>query len=445
MEHSILSPLLLQVVLISLNAIFACAEIAVITIKDNRLLQLAEQGDKRAKHLVTLTAQPANFLAVIQVAITLSGFLGSAFAADSFSDPLVEWLVSLGVPIRTTTLDSIAVVLITLILSYVTLVFGELVPKRIAMQNAERLGLGLSGIVWFIARLFKPVVFFLTLSTNAVLRLLHIDPNAENETVSEEEIRMMVTQGTQKGSIDATESTMIQNIFEFDDLCVSEFATHRTDVVVLWMDESTEDWARTIRETRHSRYPVCEETVDNVVGVLVLKEYIRVEDKSKENLLKEAVKPAYFVPEGVKADVLFRQLKASRNHFAVVLDEYGGMFGIITMNDLLEQIVGEFGDTEEVSNEAEIQRVDADTWRILGIASLDEVATQLGVELPTEEYDTFGGMVFGFYGTVPSDGTTFEIDILNLHVKVLEIRDHRIERTLVCVERAQEKSEDDED
>jgi putative hemolysin len=333
--------IILQIILILLNAVFACAEIAVISMNDNKLASMAASGDKRAIRLARLTSQPARFLATIQVAITLSGFLGSAFAADNFSDGIVDLLVNIGIPLSVSTLNSIAVILITLLLSYFTLVFGELVPKRIAMKKAESLALAMSSLITFISHLFAPIVWLLTNSTNGILRLLGIDPNTEENNVSEEEIRMMVDAGSEKGVIDPEEKEMIQNVFEFDDLPVSEFATHRTDISLLWLEESIEEWTKTIHETRHSLYPICDETVDHVIGVLNAKDYFRLEPKTKENILENAVKPAYFVPETICADVLFRQMKKSRNHFAVVLDEYGGMVGIVTMNDLLEQLVGD--------------------------------------------------------------------------------------------------------
>lgn len=433
-DNSLLWQILLQVILIALNAVFACAEIAVISFNDNKLAKLAEEGNKRAVRLARLTSQPARFLATIQVAITLAGFLGSAFAADNFSDMLSDWIIGLGVPISHATLDTVSVILITIILSYFTLVFGELVPKRVAMKKAETLALGMSGLISFISKLFAPIVWLLTISTNALLRLMGIDPNSDDEEVTEEEIRMMVDAGREKGVIDEEEKEIIQNVFEFDDITAGEIATHRTDIALLWTDETPEQWAQTIHETRHSRYPVCDESVDNVVGILNAKDYFRLEDKSHENIMAQAVKPAYFVPESVKADVLFRRMKQSRTQFAVVLDERGGMNGIITINDLVEQLVGELDDVEDADEPVqEIERTDSGTWNIRGEASLEDVADALGAALPTEEYETFGGFVFGSLGTIPDDGSQLELDACGLHIKVLEIRDHRMERAAVCL------------
>lgn len=431
---TILWQIALQFILISLNAVFACAEIAIISINDARIDQLAAAGDKRAVKLKKLTEQPSGFLATIQIAITLSGFLGSAFAADNFADPIVSWLVDLGVKIPVPTMNTVAVIVITLVLSYLTLVLGELVPKRLAMKKAEPVGLALASLVYGVSRVFSPVVRMLTGSTNLILRMFGLDPNVEDDDVSEESIRMMVDAGSEKGVIDTQEKEIIQNLFDFDNLTVGEFLTHRTEVSVLWMDESEEEWERTIHETRHSRFPVCDETTDNVIGVLSAKAYFRLREKSRENVMREAVQSVYFVPETVRADVLFRQMKTTRNHFAVVLDEYGGTLGIVTMNDLLEQLVGDLDDDMLAPAKAdEIVKIDSGTWRIAGTAPLSDVAETLGVALPFTEYDTFGGLVFGVYGSVPDDGAQFEIDVNNLHVKVTDISDHRLETAVVCL------------
>lgn len=434
MDNHLWLQLLLQLFLIICNAIFACAEIAVISSNSTKLAQLVAKGDKHAVRLAKMTSQPAKFLATIQVAITLSGFLGSAFAADNFSSRIVAWLIGLGVKIPEQTLNTISVILITLILSYVTLIFGELVPKRIAMKKAESLALGMSSLITFISKLFAPIVWLLTVSTNGVLRLLGIDPKAEKEEVTEEEIRMMVDAGSEKGAIDVEEKELIQNVFEFDDLTASEISTHRTEISLLWMDETPEEWEETIHESRHTFYPICEESVDNIVGVLNAKEYFRLSDRSRNSVMKYAVKPAYLVPETVKADVLFKNMKKSRNYFAVVLDEYGGMSGIVTITDLLECIVGDLneGAEEDVTPVSDIEPVDSKTWRISGSASINDVEAALGVTLD-DDCDTFGGYVLGIIGTIPDDGSTVSAETDRLSIRVTEIKEHRIENTIVCL------------
>ncbi|MBS6614209.1 MAG: DUF21 domain-containing protein, partial [Anaerotruncus sp.] len=331
--------LLLQVALIALNAVFAAAEIAIVSVNDNKMAKLAKEGNKKAKILVKLTSQPSNFLATIQIAITLAGFLGSAFAADNFAGPIVEAILNAGAKIPAGTLNSIVVILITLLLSFFTIIFGELVPKRIAMRKAEKVALGISGLIYVISVIFKPVVWLLMSSTNLVLRMFKIDPNDTEEDVSEEDIRMMVDVGSESGAIDKTEQEFIQNVFEFDDLTAGEVAVHRTEVSILWLDESPDEWDKTIHGSRHKIYPICDETVDNVIGLLNAKDYFRLSTKDRETIMKKAVRPPYFVPESVKLDVLFKNMKKSRHNFAIVLDEYGGTTGIITINDLLEKLV----------------------------------------------------------------------------------------------------------
>ena len=433
MEGSIFAQIILQIILICLNAIFASAEIAVISMNDTKLAKLASEGNKRAVRLARLTSQPARFLATIQVAITLSGFLGSAFAADNFASLLSGALAGLNLPIPLSTLNSIAVVVITLILSYFTLVFGELVPKRVAMKNAEKLALGLSSLITFISVAFKPIVSLLTASTNGILRLLGIDPNSEDDEVTEEEIRMMVDVGSEKGAIDEDEKAIIQNVFEFDDITAGEIATHRTELCLLWMDESLEQWDNTIAEVRHSIYPICDETVDNVVGVLSAKDYYRLKDKSRESIMKHAVTAPYFVPEHIKADVLFKNMKTRRLHFAIVSDEYGGVQGIVTMNDLIEQLIGHFEGENPQDSEPEIEKISDEVWSIKGSAAIEDVEEQLGVRFPHDEYETFGGFVFTELGSVPDDGSIIELTANGLHIRATEIREHRLVRAVASV------------
>ena len=427
---SIIFMILLQVVLIGLNAVFACAEIAIISVNDNKLAKMAAEGDKRAVRLAKLTSQPARFLATIQVAITLSGFLGSAFAAENFSDVLVDWLIGLGVPVSAKVLDSVAVIFITIILSYFTLVFGELVPKQVAMRNSESLALGISGLITTISKVFAPLVSFLTFSTNAVIRLMGIDPNAEDDEVSEEEIRMMVDVGSEKGTIDNQEREFIQNVFEFDDISAEEIVTRRQDVDILDLEDSMEIWKEIIFGTGHTLYPVCEGSADKIVGILNAKKYFRLEDKSRESVMEQAVSPAYFVPDKVKADALFRNMKKDRQVMAVALDEYGGLTGIITMNDLVAQLVGDI-EYDEEAEEKLIVKLDDNTWKVHGSALLEELSEQIGVVLPCEDYETFNGLVFHELESIPEDGADAEFEVVGLHVKVIEVQNHLVEAAYV--------------
>ncbi len=438
MDDNIIGQLLLQIILIVFNAVFACAEIAVLSFNNAKLEKLSEEGNKRAIRLARLTCQPARFLATIQVAITLSGFLGSAFAAENFASLLTEWLIGLGVRIPVSTLNSISVVLITLILSYITLVFGELVPKRLAMKKAEALSLALSGLITFISKLFAPIVWLLTVSTNGLLRLLGIDPDAEDSEVSEEEIRMLVDSGSEKGVIDSEESEMIQNVFEFDDLTVGEIVTHRTEISFLWNDESIEEWDKTIKSTSYSFYPICEDSIDNIIGVLNAKVYLRLTDLSRENVMKEAVREVFFVPESMKADTLFRSMKKNRNNFAVVLDEYGGTHGIVTMSDLLVQIVGEFDDED---TEEDILPAGENAWRINCRAEIEKLERLFDIEIDTESA-TVGGWVVEQFEDIPNEGSTLVYDD-SFSIEVTKTDNKRVQEVIVrAIEKPKETEEE---
>ena len=434
--------IVLQLVLIALNAVFACAEIAVISINDAKLAKLAQEGDKRAIRLAKLTSQPARFLATIQVAITLAGFLGSAFAADYFAELLTEVIVSWNIGLSPATIDTIALILITLILSYLTLVFGELVPKRVAMKKAETLALGMSGLISFISKVFAPLVWLLTASTTCILKLFGIDPNEASDNVTEEEIRMMIDVGSENGTIEEMEKEMLQNVFEFYDVTVGEIATHRTQVDMLWMDDSEATWEHIIHESRHSFYPVCQDSADDIVAILDAKDYFRNAGASKETILQVATEPPHFVPETLKAEILFSNMKKTRNHFAVVLDEYGGVVGIVTMNDLIEEIVGDFAE-EDDKNEPIFEKIDEKTWRMSGSIPLDVITDELGIELPNDEFDTLGGLIMSTQTSVPDDGTQFECEAYGLHIDVIKVNDHLIEEAIVTLKQVKDNTQVD--
>lgn len=425
--------LLLQLLFICLNAIFACAEIAVLSFNENKLSMLSSQGNKRAIRLEKLTKQPAGFLATIQVGITLVNLLSSAVATENFSDRLTGWFAQIGLPVPQAAVSVFSVAVITVLLTYFTVLLGELIPKRLAMKKAEQIALGMSGLIYIVSKIFRPAVWLFTVSTNGLLRLMGVDPNKEEEEDAEEEICMILDAGKQKGTIQAEEKDMIQNIFELDDTSAEEIMTHRIDVSLLWLEESDEQWEETIYNSRHSVYPVCSDSPDDVVGVLSAKDYLRLKDKSRENVMKHAVHPAWFIPETVRANVLFRNMKKTRKHFAVVIDEYGGMSGIITINDLLEELVGDLeDDASQVEDTPAIEAIDSSTWKIRGSAPLDDVSERLGLSLPEDDYETFGGLVFGLLGTIPTDGSTPEVEGYGLHIQVTSIKDRRMESAVVC-------------
>lgn len=424
-DPSILNSLILQLVLILLNAVFACAEIAVVSMNAAKLAKLKEQGNRNAKCLSKLTAQPSRFLSTIQVAITLAGFLGSAFAADNFAGPIVEALLPLGLPLSRETLHTLSLITVTLILSYFTIIFGELVPKRIAMKKSEAISLILARPLWVVYKLFAPLVFLLTISTNLVLRLLRMDPNADEDPITEEEIRLMVDAGNKKGTIDADEKELIKNAFKFDDFTAGELCVHRTEVVMLGLDDSEAEWERIITENPYRRFPIYGDNSDDIRGVLDEKDYFRLSDRSRRSVMKNAVHKPFCVPDSIKADDLFRKMKQEKRYFAIVIDEYGGMYGILTMTDLLEALAGNFGEPSD-KVEADIKNTGENEWLISGSAPLEEVAEILKLDLPIDDYETFSGYVIGLTGIIPEDDASFEIDTDRMKIRVTEIRDRRI-------------------
>lgn len=433
-----LQSIILLVILIFLNATFASAEIAVISMNSAKLRKMTSEGDVRAKKLSYLTQQPARFLATIQVAITLAGLLQSAFAADNFADPLVAVLVNAGVPISQSILKNVSIIIITLILAYFNLVFGELVPKRLAMKKADSMALGMARMLYAVSKICKPVVWLLTVSTNGILKMFGMNPEEEDDKVTEEEIRMMLLEGNEQGTIQEEENNIIQNVFEFDDISVEEICTHRRDVVILDIDDSDKEWEETIFENRHTFYPICGRDSEDIIGILDTRDYFRLSDKSKKNLMDKAVDQPMFVPETMRANRLFRKMKESRSYFAVILDEYGALSGIITLHDLLEALVGELNEEEDPVKVEDIRKLNDDTWKIQGCAALEDVAEELDIELPVDEYDTFSGYICGVIGRVPDDDERFQCKNDLLDMEIHYVKNHIIGDVTVKVKQKQE-------
>jgi len=428
----LLRQLLLQLFLILLNAFFASAEIALISLNESKLEKHAKDGNKRAKRLLPLIRQPEKFLGTIQVGITLAGFLSSAFAADNFSKKIVTFFLNFNLPLSPQVLRTISIVLITVILSVITIILGELVPKRIAMKKSERLAYAISFFIVIISKLFFPVVWFLSKTSNGILFLLGINPNEKEESATEEDIRLMVDAGSAKGNIEQSEKEIIHNVFEFDDRSACEVMTHRLDTIVLFLKDDDKTWKNTIIQNRHSHYPVCGDTIDDIAGVLSTRDYLLLDDQRRAAVLEKAVHGAQFVPESLKADVLLKKMKANRNHFAIVLDEYSGFTGIVSMNDLLESLIGEINDPNDISGAPLIEKNSkTEEWIVSGSAPLDKLASALDVPLPVDDYDTFAGFVFGEMGRVPDDGEQCEVNIGNLHIKLIDIKDHRLEKASI--------------
>ncbi len=426
--------LLLQIVLIALNAFFASTEIAVISLNANKLRRLADEGDKKAGQMLKMVETPAGFLSTIQIGITLAGFLGSAFAADNFASKLTDWMINVqGVTaVSPDTLNTLAVIAITLILSYFTLVFGELVPKRIAMQRPEKVARASAGVISILSVIMKPIIWLLSVSTNGILRLLRMNPHQKDDDVTEEEIRLMVDIGEEKGAIESAEKEMIENIFEFNNTIARDVMTHRTDVIAIQKEESSEEILRLIRESGLSRFPVYDEDIDNIIGILNTRAYLLNLREQPSKPLERLLRPVYCVPESVHTDVLFRSMQKSKDHIAVVVDEYGGTSGIVTMEDLLEEIVGNIYDEYDPQNEQEVAQLKDNLWRVAGSTDIETLNEALLTDIPEDaDFDTLGGLVFSRLDSIPQDGSHPDVDAYGLHIHVEEIIERRIEWALV--------------
>lgn len=424
--------LLLLVGLIMCNAFFAASEIALISLNDNKIKHMADEGNKRAKLLVKVLSEPSRFLATIQIGVTLSGFLASAFAAESFADRLVDLVKMTQIPVSGSVLKTVSVIVITVILSYFTLVLGELVPKRLAMKKAEQISFSVASPLHFLSVATFPFVKLLTVSTNSIVRIFGVDPNGDERHITEEEIRMMVDVGEEKGAIDESEKEMINNIFEFDNKVVSDIMTHRTDIVGVPITASLKEIIALIKREKFTRYPVYEDNIDNITGILNIKDLIQLlEDENQDFDLKKIMRQPYFVPASKKTDELFKELQSRKTHMAVAIDEYGGTAGIITIEDLVEEIVGNiFDEYDEV--EKDFEKLDENTFLLNGAASLERVSDVLKVDLPVNDYDTLSGFLIGQLGRIPREEEKPVIEFEGLVFKVEEMAEKRILKVKAC-------------
>lgn len=438
--------ILLLFLLILVNAFFAMSEIAIITLNDVKLQRMAEEGHEKAKQILKLTKNPSNFLSTIQICITLAGFLTSAAAAESFADPVADFFAKLfnftSTPVW---LSTASLVLITLIISFFSLVLGELAPKRIAMQKYESISFKIAGILVFFNGMFKPFVKVLSFATNIVVRILGFDPNASEEEVTEEEIRMMVDAGEEKGVIEESQKEMINNIFEFDDIVAADVMTHRTDIEAVEITDDISDIIEKTLEAGYSRIPVYEEDLDNIKGIVYVKDLLKYVGKSvpKNFKISHIMREAFFFPESKKCRDLFNEMTEKHLQMVFVCDEYGGIAGIVTMEDLLESIVGSMQD-EYDNEEEEIEQVNETTFSLDGTTDLEEVEEILGVKFPEGEYDTIGGLLMAELGRIPGEDENPTVELLGYKFTVEEVEERRITR-ITAEKLPEEETEEESD
>ena len=426
-----LSQLIILAVLIFLNAFFAASEIAFISLNDTKIEKQAKDGNKKAKQIEKMLKTPSKFLATIQIGITLAGFLSSAFASDTFAEKLAPILfqcmpfLSLGV------WKSISIIIITIILSFFTLVFGELVPKRLAMKNYEKIAFGTIGIIRAISIITSPFVKFLTLVTNSISKLFGVGEN-EEESVTEEEIKMMVDQGEEKGTIKEEEKELINNVFEFNDITASEIMKHRKDIFAVDINISNDELMEELskEEYRYSRIPVYDETIDEIKGILYIKDVLK--NIGKKNFkVKNVVKDAYFVSQTRLINEVFKELQKYKMQIAIIIDEYGGTAGLITMEDILEELVGDIYD-EYDKEEKEFEKIDENTYIIVGSMPIYDVNKLLNANIPEGDYDTLSGFLQEKLGRIPEEEENPIIETKEVTYKIEKYEDKRILKVKAC-------------
>lgn len=421
-SDSILPQLLLQLVLIAVNALFAATEIAVISLNETKVRRMAEGGDRKAAKMLRMVTEPTGFLSTIQICITLAGFLGSAFAADNFSDKLVNWLINdcevSGV--SPSALDTISVIIITLVLSYFTLVLGELVPKRIAMKRSEGIARAVSGLMIGMTTVLRPVIWLLTVSTNGVLRLCGIDPKDNAEEVSEEEIIMMLDEGEEAGSIESGEKELIKNVFSLNDTTAEDVMVHRSQVAFLKRDDARTTLLNEIAESGYSRFPVYGENIDDIVGILYAKTYLTAQSRGERCEMKDFLMPPRFVHASTHINRILLDMQREHAHMAVVVDDYGGVIGIITLEDILEELVGEIWDESDEVIENIRERPDG-SYDINGSTRLSDMCESVGCSIDSNA-DTVGGWVTETLGGIPASGESFECSGMLVTVEATDER-----------------------
>ena len=435
------SQLMVLVILILLNAYFAASEIAFISLNDAKIEKQAKEGNKKAKQIEKMLKEPSKFLATIQIGITLAGFLSSAFASETFADMLAPVLNTLIPAISLGIWKSISIILITIILSFFTLVFGELVPKRLAMKHYEKISYATIGAIRGISIVTAPFVKLLTVVTNAISRLFGVGEN-EEETVTEEEIKMMVNQGEEKGTIKEEEKELINNVFEFNDITVSEIMRHRKDIFAVDINISNEELLEELsqEEYRYSRIPVYDETIDEIKGILYVKDVLKNINK-KNFKVKNVVKEAYFISQNRLINEVFKELQKNKMQIAIIVDEYGGTAGLVTMEDILEELVGDIYD-EYDKEEKEYEKIDDNTYMLAGSLPIYDVNKLLDAEIPEGDYDTISGFLQDKLGRIPEDEEKPVIETKKVTYKIEEYEDKRILRVKACKNNHMETEEE---
>ena len=440
-ENGVMGYVILLIGLIAVNAYFAASELAIVSLNDAKLEKMAQEGNRKAKILYAMTSQPTTFLSTIQIGVTLSGFLSSAVAADTFADYIVYLFRNLSVDLSIVRIISIFV--ITLLLSFVTLVFGELLPKRVAIRDPEKVAFAVCGSLKFFYSIFKPLVWLVSKTVNAVANALGVKETDNQSEYTEEEIRILVDAGNEKGLIETERKEMINNVFEFNDRTVGEIMTHRTDMEALELTENLNEVFKRFNDSGHSRIPVYDENIDDIVGMLYVKDLLElfVDEKKREKFtIRNYMREPMFVYENMKCDDLFDEFQKTKVQVAIVLDEYGGTYGIVSMEDLLESIVGDIQD-EFDDEEQEFQELTENHFIVDGAAIIDDVSKLIGIELDDSMNDTIGGLVMDKLGYVPEEDEHPSVTIGNAVFTIKSMDERSIDKIDIVINPEEKKEE----
>lgn len=419
---------ILMFVLVALSAFFSATETAYTSFNRTKMKNLAAEGNKRAASALKLSESYDKVLSTILVGNNIVNIALTSIATVWFVEAIVH-----------PTVKNFSAAIATAVITVIVLIFGEISPKSLAKEHAEGFSMAVAPVLKFLVIILTPINAIFMLWKKLLSKIFKAKTI---DTVTEGEVLTLIDEAHEDGSIDEYNKELIENIFDFDDLSAGEIATHRTDLTCLDFSDSLEEWDKIINNSRFSRYPICQDSIDNIVGILDARSYLRLENKTRETVMETAVSSPYFVPEAVKADVLFKNMRENRESMAIVLDEYGGLFGVITMTDLVECIVGDIVSENEDGEEdlPPIEFIGENSWRILGSASIDEVEEALNIKLEETDSDTFSGYALALYGSVPDDGSNIELSTEHLNISVEEIKDHRVDRAIVSI-RAEESDE----
>lgn len=424
-------------IIILLNGVFTCAELAILSVNKTKVRQKADEGDKKAILIKEVLSQTETFLPTVAITYTIMGLFVGTYSGLVFSEPLTNWLLSIGnlsEILSSAILEGIVAIFITVTLSYFTLIFAEIVPKRLAISFPEKVAYVMVGLIVVIVKVLRPLVVVVSSSSSLVIALMGIKSNKENDYATEEDIRMMVDEGGEVGNIDEEEKEMIKNIFAFDDKIAEEIATHRTDIVSLDIEDGYDEILKVLSEN-HSRIPVYEEDIDHIIGVLhardLMKYLMKMSLEGGDIDIRPLLRKPNFVPSSKKLNQLFREMKKEKITLSIVVDEYGGTLGIVTMEDLIEEVMGSISDEYDTEEGEDIEKIDKQTYVISGTASLERVNEELNFELPVEEYDTLGGFVIGQIGRIPNNEEEVELEFNGATFKVRGVHENRIQQLVV--------------